>query len=68
LDIGAVDLNGNRIDYTDALTTLQKADDFNDTHKGLVASVIQHGDIYNLAIWEKNADTFNQVSFIKSRL
>lgn len=68
LSLGVIDINGNRIDFPDAQIALQKADDFNNTHKGLIASVIQHGNVYNIAVWEKNADTFTLESFVKTRL
>ena len=32
IQLGAVDNNGQRVDFTDAKLAMQKADDFNDTH------------------------------------
>lgn len=57
LSWGIVDNNGNRIDFTDGKQALEKADNFNDTHTGLVATVVQHGDIYNIITAEKNSKT-----------
>ena len=57
--LGAVDQNGNRVDFTDAKDALEKADAFNDTHKGLVANVSKHGTgstaVYNIVVYEKNS-------------
>jgi hypothetical protein len=59
--LGAVDQNGVRVDFANAKDALEKADNFNDTHKGLVASVIKHGTgsnaVYNIMLYEKNAKT-----------
>lgn len=66
--LGAVDVNGNRIDYTNAKEALEKADAFNDRHKGLVATVYQHGDIFNIHVSEKNSRTHMQPTDIKERL
>lgn len=68
LQLGAIDKQGNRVDFTDAEDALKKADDFNNNHKGLVASVVQHGNVYNIIVWEKNAETFSNDSFIKTKL
>ena len=55
--MGAVDSNGERIDYTEARTPLEKADAFNKTHKGLVATVAQYGNVYNIIVAEKDSRT-----------
>lgn len=68
LQIGAIDSEGNRVDFTDAEKALKIADDFNSNHKGLIASVVQHGNIFNILVWEKNTDTFTNDSFVKNRL
>lgn len=68
LQLGAVDFNGNRVDYTNAKEALEKADDFNDNHKGLVATVYQHNDVFNIHVSEKNSRTHMQPTDIKERL
>lgn len=68
LQLGAVDSNGNRVDYTNAKEALEKADDFNDNHKGLVATVYQHNDVFNIHVSEKNSRTHMQPTDIKERL
>lgn len=65
---GFIDVSGKRIDFTDALTALQEADKFNTSHKSLVATIYKHGDIYNIIVSEKNADTFTQGDVVKERL
>lgn len=65
---GAVDNNGNRIDYTNGEDALRKADDFNDNHKGLVATVVQHGDIFNIIVAEKNSRTHTYADTVKDHL
>lgn len=57
LHLGAIDSNGRSVDFTNAEEALRKADDFNKNHTGLTAKVVQHGDIYNIAVVEKNANT-----------
>lgn len=66
--MGATDTNGKRIDYTNAKEALDKADNFNDTHTGLVATVVQHGDTYNIIVAEKNANTQTYSIGVKQRL
>ncbi len=68
LQLGAVDTNGQRIDYTSAKDALEKADGFNNTHKGLTATVVQHGDIYNIIVAEKNARTHTYEQSVKEKL
>ena len=68
LQLGAVDSNGNRVDFTNAEDALRKADDFNDNHKGLVAKVVQHGDVYNIVVSEKNARTNTYGDSVKDSL
>ena len=63
LQIGAIDSFGKRIDFTSASDALNKADEFNydpagnAKHKALVAYVVSHGDMYNIVIGEKTAET-----------
>ena len=70
--LGAVDQNGNRVDFTDAKVAYEKADSFNDTHKGLVANVNKHGTganaVYNIIVYEKNSRTHNYGTSVKERL
>lgn len=66
--LGAVDSNGQRVDFTDARVALDKANDFNDNHKGLVANVYQHGDVFNIIVSEKNARTHMHPVEVKERL
>ncbi len=68
LSWGIVDNNGNRIDFTDGKQALEKADAFNDAHTGLVATVVQHGDIYNIITAEKNSRTHTYNMDVKEKL
>lgn len=68
IQLGAVDNNGNRIDYTNAKEALEKVDAFNDNHKGLIANVLQHGDIYNIIVEEKNSRTHTYAQSVKEKL
>lgn len=68
IQLGAIDTNGNRVDYLNAKEALEKADTFNDNHKGLVATVYQHNDVFNIYVSEKNARTHMQPTDIKERL
>lgn len=59
--LGATEsLGGKAVDYTNAEDVLKKVNDFNNTHDGLVAYVIERYDpsntIYNIAVYEKNAN------------
>lgn len=56
--MGAVDsTSGARIDYSEARTPLEKADYFNKNHKGLVATVVSHGDVFNIIVAERDSHT-----------
>lgn len=66
--LGAVDNNGNRVDFSDAEDALKKADDFNTNHNALKATVIQHGDVYNIIVAEKNSKTHTYDDSVKSKL
>ena len=69
LQLGSVDSNGNRVNFSSAKEALEKADLFNDTHKGLVATVVKHGkDIYNILVSEKSSRTHMQPTEIKEKL
>lgn len=57
LQLGAIDMSGKRTDFTNAEDALRKAEDFNKNHKGLIAIVVQHGDVYNIIVSEKNSRT-----------
>ena len=66
--MGATDSNGKRIDYTNAEDALQKADNFNSNHSGLVANVVKRGDIYHIIVSEKTSRTNTQGDDVKSYL
>lgn len=68
LQLGSIDTNGNRVDFSNAEDALRKADDFNDNHTGLTATVVQHGDLYNIIVAEKNARTHTYADTVKSNL
>lgn len=68
LSLGAIDSNGNRVDFTNAEDALRKADDFNNNHKGLSAIVVQHGDIFNIIVSEKNSRTNTYSDTVKEYL
>lgn len=68
LQMGAMDSNGKRIDYANAKDALDRADKFNDTHIGLTAIVVQHGDVYNIIVAEKNANTQTYSIDVKQKL
>ena len=68
IQLGAVDSSGNRINFTNAKDALEKADGFNDRHKGLVATVYQHNDVFNIHVSEKSSNTHMQPTDIKEKL
>ena len=68
IQLGAVDTNGQRVDFSNAKDALEKADAFNDSHTGLTATVVQHGDIYNIIVAEKNSKTHTYPIGVKERL
>ena len=55
--IGAVDLSGNPIDYTNAKDALDIAQKHNSTSKGTVAAVYSKGDKFNIVVDVKNSRT-----------
>lgn len=65
---GAIDSSGNRIDYTDAKEALEIADSINDNYKGLVATVIQNGDVFHIITNQKNATNNTYATGVKERL
>lgn len=66
--LGAVDNNGQRVDFVSAEDALKKADDFNDNHTGLKATVVSHGDVFNIIVSEKNSRTHTYEDTVKSSL
>ena len=70
--LGAIDQNGQRIMYKDAKEALEKADAFNDSHKGLVAGVNKYGtganSEYNIVVYEKNSRTHTYGMDVKKKL
>ena len=71
--IGAVDNKYKAIDYTNAKEALEKAEKFNNSHKGLVAMVTKHKDtngveVYNIYTREKNSHTFMFPKDVENRL
>lgn len=71
--LGATDApGGNRVDYTDAEDVLNKVDNFNDTHKGLVASINEHstpsGTIYNMHVFKRDSRTLTLPVTVKEKL
>lgn len=60
--------SGVRVDFTNAKDALDKADAFNDAHSGLVATVVQHGDIFNVLVSEKSSRTHMQPTDVKEKL
>ncbi len=68
IQLGAVDLNGKRVDFSNAEDALVKADDFNDHHSGLLATVVQHGNVYNIIVNEKNSRTHTYADSVKDNL
>lgn len=71
--LGAVDsIGGKRVDYTDAEEVLNKVNDFNNTHKGLVAGVQEYttptGTVYNIKVYAKDAGTIDVPVSTRERL
>lgn len=54
--VGFTDASGNLIDFM-AVDAYNKAQDFNQNNKGRVAYVVQHGDMFNILIDEKDSRT-----------
>ena len=67
-NLGAVDANNQRVDFDNAREALEKADDFNDNHNGLVANVYQHGTKFQIIVTERNSRTLMQPVEVKKRL
>lgn len=69
---GATDKKGKSIDYTDAEEVLNKIDEFNDSHKGLLASIEEHpsstGAIYNMKVFARDAGNIGVVETTKEKL
>lgn len=59
---------GKHVDFTDGVKALQEADAFNANHKGLVASVVKHGDVYNIIVNEKDSRTHRYGDSVKEYL
>lgn len=65
LRLGAVEYKGgSRVDFTDAEEVLNKVNDFNNSHKGLVAAVDEHTSsegepIYNILVYESSPSTMD---------
>ena len=68
LQLGSIDSNGNRVDYTNAKDALEKVDKFNDSHTGVVATVVQHGNVFNIIVNQKNSKTLDYADDVKQRL
>ena len=74
LRLGAVEYNGGpRVDYTDAEEALNKVNDFNNSHKGLVAAVEKHispegTPVYNILVYESTPSTMDFPVRTKERL
>ena len=66
--LGAVDANGQRVDFDNARDALEKADDFNDNHQGLVANVYQHGPKFQIIVTQRDARSIMQPVEVKQRL
>lgn len=54
---GVMDSSDRYIDFTDAEQAYSKAQAFNATSKGRVANVYQHDDVFNVVLFEKDANT-----------
>lgn len=65
-------IGGQRVDFTDAEDALNKAKQFNDNHKGLVASVVSqdtsNGTIYHINVYENNSKSMTLPIGVKDRL
>lgn len=59
--IGAMDVEGNLIDFTDAEQAMNIADDYNQKHEGKVASVRQVGNVYNIVIENRDSLTLDRL-------
>lgn len=66
--LGAEDTNGNVIDFINAEDALTKADDFNNNHSALTATVVQRGDVFNIVVAEKNSRTHTYGDTVKTNL
>lgn len=66
--IGAIDSNGNKIDYTNAEEVLRKVVDFNNNHKGLVAYLIPHDNVYNINVYPKDSRTVTMSTTMQNML
>lgn len=64
---GVKDQNG-KIVYTDAKVALDKAEDFNNNHTGVVANVYQYGNTWGIVLAKKDSRSMMQPSEVKERL
>lgn len=65
--IGAKDSMGNLIAYADAKQALDIVQQFNETSKGLVASVLQQGDVFNILVERKDSRTQIRVAQVQEQ-
>ena len=65
---GATDSRGNIITYTNAKEALDKAQAFNETSEGLVASVVQTSNGFIIDVEEKNSVTQRKISEVSDML
>lgn len=65
---GFSDVSGIPVNFDNAIDALNKADAFNDSHKGVVTSVFQHGDFFHVYLFEKNGRTNLYVNNVKKQL
>lgn len=56
--LGAIDINGLKIEYSDAKSALDKVKQFNETHSTMVATVLPKGDKFVIMVDAKNAGNY----------
>ena len=66
--IGARDSSGNLVAFTDAKQALEIAQQFNENSSGLVASITQHGDIFNILVERKDSRTQLRTAQVQVKL
>jgi hypothetical protein len=65
--IGAKDSLGNTVFFTNAKYALEKAQQFNESNTGLVASVVQQGDSFFILIERKDSRTQIRASVVREK-
>lgn len=68
LSVGAIEPTGAPKDYTNAKEALDIANNVNNNYTGIVATVVKHGDVYHIQLFEKDIHSHMQKVDVASKL